>query len=132
MLRAHVGRCPDAHPRLREGLALDHAQRLADAEIRDQRMPVLQHDVLGLDVAVHDSVTVRVVERPRDFGRDAHRLAHREQLRLIQSVAHRAPLDAWHHVVQRTVGLTGVVEWEDMRVRELRREPDLAQEPVGP
>ena len=53
-----------------------HRER--DAEVGDERLAVMQENVLGLDVAVDDAVAVRVVERARDFGRDAHRVVDRE------------------------------------------------------
>ncbi len=37
--------------------------RARDAEVGDQRLTVLQQDVLRLDVAVNDALLVRVVER---------------------------------------------------------------------
>ena len=48
-------------------------ERLADAEVRDERVPLVEQDVLGLDVAVHDVVAMRVVERVGHLLRDAER-----------------------------------------------------------
>ena len=52
---------------------------LGDAEVRDQRVTVLgQEDVLGLDVAVDDSVPVRIVQSPGDLRSNPYRFVHRE------------------------------------------------------
>ena len=50
-------------------------------------MPVLQQDVLGLNVAVHDALAVRVVERPGNFLRDAHGIGHGKFRAHVQPVA---------------------------------------------
>ena len=50
--------------------------RAGDAEVGDQRVPVLvEQDVLGLDVAVHDAVRMRVVQRVGDLAYDPERVA---------------------------------------------------------
>ena len=67
--------------------ALLHRER--DAEVGDQRVPALQQDVLGLDVAVDDAERVRVAERVGDFARDAHRVVDR-QLPLARRAARAA------------------------------------------
>jgi hypothetical protein len=46
----------------------------------------LQHDVLGLDVAMYDAVAVRVVERSGDLAGDANRLDDRELTLLVQAI----------------------------------------------
>ena len=45
---------------------------------RHQRVPVVQQDVLRLDVAVNDSLPVGVVESARDLGRDPYRIGDRK------------------------------------------------------
>src|SRR2546422_8820188 len=51
--------------------SLAAGRRLRDAEIGDDGHPVLiEHDVVGLDVAVHDPALVRVREGPGDLDED--------------------------------------------------------------
>jgi hypothetical protein len=102
-----------------------------DPEVGDERVPAREEDVLRLDVAVHHAALVRVRERVGDLARDAERLRQRE-LRLAREViAQRARFDEGGHVVEHAVRLPGVVHREDVRVRELRRDLDLAQEALG-
>ena len=54
------------------------AHRLGHAEIGDQRVPAGEHHVLGLDVAVHHAVLVRVSQRVRHVVQQPHRVADRE------------------------------------------------------
>ena len=54
------------------GIGRHGTERLGNAEVGDQRMSILQHDVLGLDVAVHNAVTVRVIECARHLHRQSH------------------------------------------------------------
>ena len=99
------------------------AQRLADAEVGDERVPVVQQDVLGLDVAVHHAVPVRVVERVGHLARDAHGVRDRElPSRDAGDRAATRPRTHGHHVVQEPAGLARVEQRQDVRVIEPRRE----------
>ena len=74
LLRAHVMRSTQRETRLRQSRPsrLPHGQR--DPEVSDQRLPGLEQDVLGLDVAMHDVVLVRILQRRRHRLADLHRL----------------------------------------------------------
>ena len=102
-----------------------------DAEVGDQRLAVVQQDVLGLDVAVDDAVAVRVVERGGDLAGDPDRVVDRELLLPVEPVAQRLALDERHDVEEEAVGLARVEQREDVRVLEVGGELDLGQEPLG-
>ena len=133
LLRAHVRRRADRDTHLREGRRLrrrsDH--RLADPEVRDDRVPLVQQDVLGLDVAMDDVVAVRVVERVGHLAHDSHRLLDRQGAVGLHSLPQREPLHHRHHVEQEAVGFSRVVQGKDVRVRQSRREPDLTHEALA-
>ena len=47
-------------------------------EVGDDGVAVLEEDVLGLEVLVHDAPVVEVPHALRDLLRDDHQLVHRE------------------------------------------------------
>jgi len=102
-----------------------------DAEVGDDPVPFVQQDVLGLDVAMHDVVAVRVVERVGDFRRQSRRQIDRELAPLAKQVAQRLPLHHGHDEEDKPAGLAGVVEGENVWMREASRHPDLAHETVA-
>jgi hypothetical protein len=109
------------------------AHRLRHAEIGDHGMPAGKHDVVRLDVAVHDAMRVRVRQRIDDVDQNAQCLADRERATLLKPLAERLPVDVRHHEEQdaplRSGDLSRVVERQDVRVLESREGLDLAQEP---
>ena len=102
-----------------------------NAEIRHHRPPVVQQDVLRLDVAVDHSVPMCVVQRVRDLARDPYRLVH-TQLRLpVQLLPQRLALDEGHDVVQEPVRRSRIEQRQDVRMLQRRRGLDLLDEPLG-
>ncbi len=91
----------------------------------------MQEDVLGLDVAMDDVVPVRVVERSADFGRDAHRVRDGELLLALEAVAQRLAVDERHDVEEKGSGRPRIEERQDVRMLQVRRGLDLAEEPLG-
>ncbi len=108
------------------------AHRARDAEVGHQRVPALQQDVFRLDIAVNELVLVRIGQRIGHLARDAERLVHGQLPLPPQAVAERLALDIRHHVVEEPVRLARIVEREDVRVPQPRRDPDLPQETLGP
>ena len=109
------------------------AEGARDAEVGEQRVAALrEQQILRLDVAMHDALLVRVVERTRDLARDAQRLVDRELLVATEMVAQRLALDVGHREPELAVGgLAGIQHGEDVRMRERGGEADLAPEALG-
>ena len=78
LLRAHVRRRADRHPRDGEHAPARRADRPSDPEVADHRVAGFEQDVLRLDVAVHKPVAVGVAQRVRHFPCDLERLVQRE------------------------------------------------------
>jgi hypothetical protein len=79
-----------------------HVER--DAEVHHHRPPIVQQNVLGLDVAVDNAVSVRVVERVGNLARDPYRFVDAELRLAVQLLADRLALDVGHHVIQLRLG----------------------------
>ena len=60
LLGTHVRRCADGESGLRERLPSGGADGARDAEIGDDRMSVVDEDILRLDVAMHEAASMRV------------------------------------------------------------------------
>ena len=104
------------------------AQRLGDTEVDEQRMAVGDHDVVGLDVAVHDALPMRMREAVDHVAQEAHGVGRRERAVARDQAAKRIALHVRHHVVEQAVGLARVEQREDVRRLELGGDVDLAQE----
>src|SRR5438874_3728370 len=132
LLRAHVGGRPDDGARLgdmaRVSRGVDGAR---DAEVRHHGRPARQHDVFRLDVAVHDPMAVRVRQRARHLRRDAQRIFLGELRLARQPIAQRFALHVRHDVIKEAGGDARVVQGQDVRMLQSRRDLDLAQEPLG-
>src|SRR5207237_10814527 len=103
-------------------------QREGDAEIGDERLPVVQQDILGLDVTVDHAVPMRVVERGGDTAGDRDRVREWQLLLARESVAKGLALDERHHVIQKRAYRAGIEQRQDVRVLQLRRDFDLLEQ----
>ncbi len=133
LLRTHVVRCSDDHA-LRGELADRRGLcRFRDSEVGHEHVPpAVEQDVVGLHVAVDDSVLVSVAERIGDLSRDAGRVANREAMLLLEQMSERRAVDAAHHDVQHLVLVApDLVDRDDVRMLELCAGARLAYEPVG-
>ena len=130
LLGAHVLWRAERYPRLRQARARGGAERERDPEIGDHGLPVLEQDVLRLDVAVDHAVPVGIVQRARDGARDLDGRRHRELPLARQPLAQRLSLDVRHDIIDETAGLAGVEERQDVRVVQVRGDPNLAEEPL--
>ena len=76
------------------------AHGLGHAEVGDERVPPAQHDVVGLDVAVHHALRVRVGQRLDDLLEQPDRLGHRQLALAREPLPQRLALDVGHDVVE--------------------------------
>ena len=99
-----------------------------EAEVEDLDAPVVQEEeVLGLDVAVDDALVVRGGEALRHPRRVLGGLAHADRP-LAQPRAHRLALEHLRHHEEPIALLAGVVDRDDVGVRERRHRLRLGLE----
>ena len=127
----HVLRRADRQTALRQPVPPRVPHRHRDAEVGEHREALVEQDVLRLDVSMHDTLSMRVVERRRDLPRDVERLVEVKLPLAIELGAQRFAADERHHVVQKPVRRPGVDQGEDVRMIEPRADADLVQEPLA-
>ena len=101
------------------------------AEIGDDRLAVLEQDVLRLDVAVDHALAVGVVQGERHLARDPQGDGHGELALPLEPAAQRFAAQVRHDVVEQAVGHAGIEQRQDVRMGEPGNDADLAQEPLG-
>jgi hypothetical protein len=87
--------------------------------------------IARLHVAVHDAVVVRDLQCLGGLGHHHHRVVRRERAVATQQAVQRFPRDELHHQVRQPVGLTVVVDLDDVRVGQGRHGVRLDPEPLG-
>ena len=125
---AHVVRGAERHADHRQFVVAGGVDGVGDPEVGYDRVVVLEEDVLGLDVAVDDAAVVRVAERVGDLVGNAKDVGDRQRSVARQPVAEGLALDERHDVEDKPVDLARIEEREDIRVAEVGRGGDLAQE----
>ena len=103
---------------------------MGDPEVGDERDPVGEQDVLGLDVAVDQAVVVRMAQRARHLPGKPQRLVQRQLTLACEAGTQRFPLDVGHHIEEVVAGRAGVEERNDVRMIQPGRDLDLAQESI--
>ena len=103
----------------------------SNAEIGHQRGAILQQDVLRLDIAMHDPLPVRMLQRTRRFAGDTHSFLDRQLAFLRHARAERLSPDVGHDVVQQSVRGSRVEQRQNVRMLQFRRRLDLGQESLG-
>ncbi len=93
-------------------------------------MAFRQKDVVGFDVAVHDAVTVRVVQRLGYLAGEPDGVLDRQLHFAVQAVAQALALDVRHRVPEPACCLARVEHGQDVRVLEPGCRLDLAQEAI--
>ena len=92
----------------------------------------MQHDVLGLDVAVDHPVPVGIVEGAGDLGREPDGVGDGQLLLAGEPVAQALALHERHDVIRGPMDLARVDQAENMGVLQVGDGLDLAEEPLGP
>jgi len=70
-------------------------------------------------------------KRVSHFAENPRRIVDGQLPFAIEPLAQRFPLHVRHHVPEDPVGAAGIVQQQDVRVLELRRDLDLPQEALG-
>ena len=77
---------------------------------------------------MHHAVPVGFGERVGDVAEDAHPVADGQKLALLhQLLAEREPVHVRHHVEEEPVGRARVIERQDVRMLQRRRDLDLPE-----
>src|SRR4029077_1486977 len=112
-------------------LGSSRRDRPGDAKISHDRFVALEQDVLGLDVAVNDTVAVGVGEGGEDVPRDLERIVEWELLLAIEPVPQRLALYIGHGIPELAGCLPGIENRQDVGMLELSGEEDFPEEALG-
>jgi hypothetical protein len=131
LLGTHVLGRPDGDASLSEARTPGRADGSRDPEIGDHGVTIGQQDVGRLDITVDNVLTVRVAQGTADFPYDVQGFAQRQRALPRNASPEGLPLHVRHDVVQQSVGITGIVQRNDVGVVEAGGSVDLPQEPLG-
>ena len=104
--------------------------RFGETEVEELDARPGQHDVGGLQVAMHDAAPVRLVQCVRDLDADPKRLFERESA-LCETSREGVAFEKLHDEVLGLAVTPDVVERADVRVRELRDGLRLSLQPLA-
>src|SRR5262245_6381430 len=79
-----------------------------------------------------DSALVGVAQGSSDLTSDLQRIVAGQLLLSGKAITQRLALNQRHDVVEGAGSLAGIVEWQDVGMLQIRRQLDLAEEPIGP
>lgn len=88
--------------------------------------------VVRLDIAMHDAVSVRVVERIGDLTRYSNRFIGGKSAIRVELVAKRLPFYVRHYVIEESICFARIVERNDVRMPQSRYRLNFSQESLGP
>ena len=126
LLRSHVAGRSDHETGPRQVFLPSGRSR--DPEIRQERVSLpIDHHVGRLEIPVHDSLPVRVVERPGQLTKDVEKLVPRHAALLLH-LLQRATLEISHDDVGRVVLPVEIVDRKKVGVLESCDETGLALE----
>ena len=129
LLGAHVRRRAEAHP--------DHGHPGAVGRRPARAMPKSATSACRPCSRMFSGLMSRWItpwrgrlQRVGHLGGDPDRLVDRQPLLPRQPIPQRFPVHEGHDIEHAAIGLTRVVELEDVRVVQVGRSPDLRQEPL--
>ena len=101
-----------------------------DAEVGEQKAPadVLDEDVVGLHVAVHDAAFMRVGQRPPHFAGEPAHVVRRERPVAVEATRERFAAHPRHDEPREVTALLDGVHGHDVRMEAARGRARLAQE----
>ncbi len=140
LLRSHVQRSTHDHPVSRfstPGIPFaDNRVRPAglrdprNAKVRDQREPVREQNIFGLHVTMDDPLGMGVLKGAGNLVDQPEGLLQRQVLLAHQPRTQGIVFDVRHHVIQLPAVGAGIMQRQDVRMRQLRGDVDLAQKAI--
>src|SRR5688500_5092355 len=133
LLRRHVRRRSDCDARKRQRAAFRYGRLpdgLGHTEVGNEGEAISDHHVVGLDVPVYDPIAMGMRKRRRNLAKKPHRIRQRLLAFAIDLLPERLAVDEWHREVGAPENYTGSENGNDVRVLQLRRDPDFPPEPV--
>jgi len=77
LLRTHINRSSNSEPGLSQSIAAGNVEGPGNAEVRQNRLPLGEQDILGFDIAMDDPLPVGVVQCVGYLARDSDGLVYR-------------------------------------------------------
>ena len=128
LFRGHVVRRADSLLLVWRAVAPQH---LGDAEVGDFHLAgLVEQQVFRLDVAVDDCMIVRVLQRVADWRHDGQGLFRLQPAR-AEELAQVHAVNILHQQVKQPVGLSEVVDRDNVRVTQFCERLGLASEAFG-
>ena len=128
----HVRRGAGGHPCAREARIIRGLlERTRNAEVGQQRVPILQQDVLRLDVAMDEPARVCLGQRVSDLRQYSNRVANGQLSLSVETLPKGLPRNPGRDVVQQSVFRASGEDGQDVGVLQLRGQRDLALEARG-
>jgi hypothetical protein len=91
----------------------------------------LEQDVSRLHIPVDEALAVRVLQPFRDLAGYLERLVQRQLPLPVYPASQRLACHVGHDVVEQAIGLTGIVQRQDVGMGESGGDPDFLEETRG-
>jgi hypothetical protein len=103
---------------------------MGDPEVGDYRLARLQKDVLRLEIAMDDSVLVRVGQSRENLLRNTNSFIDRELALAREPLAQGLALDIGHDIPELACGFTGIEQRDDVGMLQPGDDPDFLKKSV--